>query len=293
MKGGVAAMVYAAEALARAGVDLGGDLLVNTVTDEESTSAGGVATVGHGIRADACVVCEPTGLTVGIACRGSMLPVITVSGRAGHAAAVQPAWVDGGAVSAAEKAGLVLEAVAALRDRWRLTTADHALLPPANVVVTTIAGGQWPVSYADSCQIGCHISYLPRQADSAGYGSLVEREFAAWISDYVSADPWSASHPPTITWGSDAPPAEVGPGEPVVSALAAAAVDVGGGGRVVGADFWHDGATLTNSAGIPAVAYGPGAVANAHSVDEHVPVAELVTAAQTLAVAAMRFCGVA
>ena len=42
MKGGVAAMVIAAESLAEAGVALAGDLVVNTVTDEESTGAGGL-----------------------------------------------------------------------------------------------------------------------------------------------------------------------------------------------------------------------------------------------------------
>ena len=42
MKGGVAAMVFAAETLARLGVRLDGDLVVNTVTEEESTGAGGL-----------------------------------------------------------------------------------------------------------------------------------------------------------------------------------------------------------------------------------------------------------
>ena len=45
MKGGVAAMVFAAEVLARLGIRLRGDLVVNTVTDEESSGAGGLAAV--------------------------------------------------------------------------------------------------------------------------------------------------------------------------------------------------------------------------------------------------------
>ncbi|MDX6520652.1 MAG: acetylornithine deacetylase, partial [Gaiellales bacterium] len=45
MKGGIACMVFAAEVLARLGLRLGGDLLVNTVTDEESSGAGGLAAV--------------------------------------------------------------------------------------------------------------------------------------------------------------------------------------------------------------------------------------------------------
>ena len=43
MKGGIGSMVFAAETLARLGVRLGGDLVVCTNTDEESSGAGGIA----------------------------------------------------------------------------------------------------------------------------------------------------------------------------------------------------------------------------------------------------------
>ena len=45
MKGGVACMVLAAEALAALGIRLAGDLIVATNTDEESSGAGGLALV--------------------------------------------------------------------------------------------------------------------------------------------------------------------------------------------------------------------------------------------------------
>ena len=61
MKGGVAAMVFAAELLAQQGVRLAGELIVNTITDEESSGAGGIACARRGVRADAGIVPEPTG----------------------------------------------------------------------------------------------------------------------------------------------------------------------------------------------------------------------------------------
>ena len=64
MKGGIAAMVFAVEALASNGVVLAGDVLVATNTDEESSGAGGTALVEHGLRADAGIVTEPTGFDV-------------------------------------------------------------------------------------------------------------------------------------------------------------------------------------------------------------------------------------
>ena len=55
MKGGIAAMVVAAEAVAAAG-GLAGDLLVCTNTDEESSGVGGLACARHGVAADFAIV---------------------------------------------------------------------------------------------------------------------------------------------------------------------------------------------------------------------------------------------
>jgi acetylornithine deacetylase len=290
MKGGVACMVHAAEVLARCGVRLGGDLLVSAVTDEESTSAGGVATLAHGVRADACIVAEPSALQIGIACRGSLMPSIRVRGRAGHAAAIQPHWRHGGAVSATEKAARVIDAVVALREMWRDDPDQrHPFLPPGKAMVTRLEGGQWPVSYADWCRIDCHISYLPGRADADGYGRAVEREFTDWVHRYTAADPWLAEHPPEVSWSIDVPPSEVSPDEPVVRVLQAVLADLGRPAPLFGTGYWNDGASFTR-AGIPSVVFGPGHVAVAHSVDEHVPVDHLIAATQTLALTAMRFC---
>src|SRR2546423_12619713 len=89
MKGGVACMVYAAEVLQRLGIRLRGDLIVNTVTDEESSGAGGLAAVRHGVRADAGIVTEPTAFDLWTCCRGSLSPTISVEGRPRHAQMAQ------------------------------------------------------------------------------------------------------------------------------------------------------------------------------------------------------------
>ena len=85
-------MVFAAEALAALGIRLAGDLVVCTVTEEESTGAGGLAAVVHGVRADAGIVLEPSGHEICIACRGSVIPTITVlSGDRATPASLSPA----------------------------------------------------------------------------------------------------------------------------------------------------------------------------------------------------------
>ena len=74
MKGGVAAMMSAARILHEMDVTLKGDLIVETVPDEEFAGANGtVAARARGYTADAAVVGEPTGLRVVAAQRGFRL----------------------------------------------------------------------------------------------------------------------------------------------------------------------------------------------------------------------------
>jgi acetylornithine deacetylase len=291
MKGGVACMVLAAEVLAELGVRLAGDLIVNTVTDEESTGAGGLVSA-RTLSADGAIVPEPTGLAAWIACRGSLLSRITVEGRAGHAGIARRHPDEGGAVNAIEKAAYLIEAIRRLREEWALRP-PHPLLSPADCVPTMVAGGQWLVSYPASCRLDCHIEFLPRADGQDGdVGVTVQREFEDWIMRAASADPWLRAHPPCVEWLAGAvPPAEISPEEPVVAALQGAQGDLGRMARLGGLDNWHDGATLIVEAGIPAVCYGPGDVHLAHGADERVPIADLVGCAQGIALTALRFCG--
>jgi acetylornithine deacetylase len=300
MKGGIAAMVFAVETLSWLGVSLDGDLLVATNTDEESSGAGGTALVEHGLRADAGVVTEPTGFQTWIACRGSDYGVVRVPGRTGHAEVRQPDWRLGGAVNAIEKAALVLGAITSLRSEWSARPEyAHPLLSPPSLLPTLARAGEWAVSYPASCELTIAVMYLPSQADATGWGSQVRREVEQWITVETSTDDWLREHPPVIEWWPNpVMPFEISPDEPIVSVMQGATADVGRPGRLGGLDSWYDGATLTQLAGIPSIGYGPpgfdpDGVSVAHMIDEFVPIDGLVASAQGLAVAAMRFCGVA
>jgi acetylornithine deacetylase len=300
MKGGVAAMTFAAQALARAGVSLAGDLIVATNTDEESSGAGGTALVRRGLRADAGIVTEPTDFRTWIACRGSEYGVIRVPGRPGHAEVRHPDWRHGGAVNAIEKAAVVLEAIASLRGRWAAEdTFSHPVLSAPSLLPTVVSGGEWPVTYPSSCDLTIAVMYLPVQADDSGWGSSVREEVQAWILRECARDDWLAEHPPTFTWWTNGVmPMEIPDSELVVATMLQASADLGLRRELGGLDSWYDGATYTLLGGIPSIGYGPpgfdpdGATV-AHTIDEYVPVDGLVACAQALAVAAMRFCGVA
>ncbi|MGH2915951.1 MAG: ArgE/DapE family deacylase [Solirubrobacteraceae bacterium] len=292
MKGGVAAMVFAAEMLATMGVALRGELIVNTVTDEESTAAGALACAGRGLRADAAIVPEPTELALWPGTRGSLMPEIDVPGRAGHAGFPYAEDAQDAPVNAIEKAQIVLAALRELRDEWsERPELRGSPLQPGTIVPIAIDAGQWIVSYPASATLRCHVQYLPEQADADGTGERVRREIERRVAAAACTDPWLAAHPPRFTWHGDVPPSLVDREQPICQTTLDAMASLGLGRRIASRTTWFDGATYCRF-GTPAIAFGPGSIAQAHAVDEYVPVQELVRAAQVLAVAAIRFCGV-
>ncbi len=73
MKGGVACYLHALRCVVECGLELAGDLLVETVVDEEFGGANGtLACRLRGYQADGAVLPEPTGMTVCHATRGGI-----------------------------------------------------------------------------------------------------------------------------------------------------------------------------------------------------------------------------
>ena len=227
--------------------------------------------------------------------------MIRVPGRPGHAEVRQPDWRDGGAVNAIEKAVVVLDAIDSLRREWAARADSSTRTCRAPSLLPTMArAGEWPVTYPASCELTIAVMYLPGAGRRARLG--VERARARSRSGSRARprrDDWLAEHPPAIEWWPNAVmPLEIPESEPIVATMLEASADVGRRRGSAGLDSWYDGATLTQLAGIPSIGYGPpgfdpDGVSVAHMVDEYVPVDGLVGCAQALAVAAMRFCGLA
>ena len=290
MKGGVAAMVLAAETLADLGIALNGDLVVNTVTDEEWNGAGGLASVAHGVRADAGLVPEATGFEAWVACRGILNPTVTVRGRAGHAEAPQAPWRDGGAVNAIDKAELILAGARRLNEDWgRRPELRHPLLAPGSLIATVIAGGEWWVTIPAQCQVTFDVTYLRAQAEADGYGGAVQQEIERSILAAAQEDDWLAEHPPVFTWATDLPPAEIASDHEIVAVAMSAAEAVGRPTGIGALHSWHDAATFTRC-GVPTISFGPSG-AGMHAPNEYVVVDDLVACSQAYALAALRFMG--
>ncbi len=294
MKGGIGGMLFALEALGRLGVRLAGDVVFCTDTDEESSGAGAYACAARGVRADAGLCAEPTGFDVWVACRGGVNPVVRTIGRTGHAEMHHPDWRHGGPVNAIEKMNVVLDAMRELREEWRHRPEHrHPYLHVPDILPTVIKGGEWMVTYPSSCEAVLSVQYMPGRVDEDGTGQAVFDEVEAYVNGAVAArDDWLAEHPPTWEWPCDIVPAEVPDDHPIVGETLAVGAALGRPGRISGLDSWHDAAVFTRVAGTPTVSFGPGDLARAHTIDECVPVNDLVDHAAAVALMLLRWCGV-
>ncbi len=282
MKGGLAAMLHALSCAQEAGVDVTTPLVFESVPDEEQTSMGTLACCERGIRADAGIIPEPTGLQVLVACRGSFSGKIIVEGRAGHSEMAQPPWQEGGAVNAIMKAVRVLEGLEALNASWQADPKRrHRYLDPDTIVPTMIRGGEWEVMHPERVEITFTSDFVPSTKDIRG-------EIQGLLDSIARRDPWMREHPPRI----DAPgflyAGEVREDEPIVAAASSALEDLGIPPRLAGFGSLTDMVHLVNRAMVPTISIGPSPRA-AHAADEQVSIDELIATAKALGLIILRW----
>ena len=292
MKGGVGAALFALEALHACGVRLAGDVVFETVPDEETCAMGTVAAIARGYRADAGLVPEPTRLSLWIATRGLLHGTLTVEGRSAHAEMNQPHWRDGGGVNAIQKAAALLAGLDRLNADWAdREDKRHPLLGTPSVSPTIVRGGSFISNVPERCDVALNATYLPGNSDGSGYGSIPRSEIEEAVAAVAGADDWLAEHAPTWSWYTDYPPSEIDPGSPIVAVAQEAGRDLGVDVRPEGIDTTYDGALLTLFADTPSPAFGAGDLSRAHAPDEWVGIDEL--GAKLYARATSLWCGVA
>src|SRR4051812_10582589 len=157
MKGGVAAMMSAAAAVAQRGLRAG-RLIVAAVVDEEHSSIGADALV-QTWRADAAIVTEPTDLAIAIGHKGFAWVEVTVEGRAAHGS--RPA--DG--MDAILRLGRVLCRLEAL-DRTLQRQAPHPLMGTGSLHASFVEGGRELSSYPDRATLQMERRPLPGELES-------------------------------------------------------------------------------------------------------------------------------
>jgi acetylornithine deacetylase len=271
MKGGVAALLMAARD-AVAG-DFNGTLVVALTADEEEAGVGCRQLVGDGLRADAAIVCEPTGLAIAPAHKGFAWIRVDFRGQAAHGSRPERG------VDAIRHAGRFLARLDEI-EATLMRRKPHPLLGHGSIHAGTIEGGTAPSVYPSSCRLVLERRTLPGEK-AAAVRSEIDYLLAQLRSDVPSLD--AELDVVLLRDGS-----EVARDHEAVRTMEAALESVGVEPRLVGMTAWVE-AVCFNQAGTPAFCFGPGRIEDAHSTDESVAVAELEAAHRALTAFIARF----
>jgi acetylornithine deacetylase len=280
MKSGIALQLFLARLIHDLDIPLAGDLIVQSVIEEECTGNGALAAS----RRDAALVTEATGGGFPYAHMGLIWFHVTVPGRAAHAGNAP----DG--VNAIVKMYPVIHALLDFERRLNETIhpAYANVAHPVNLVIGVIRGGDWPSMVPGACEIHCRLSFFP---------GVTVPEIRAQLEEAIRAgaaqDDWLRAHPPTVTYDGFQTSGIVAPLDtPFVASLRSWKEQVTGKElRPVAI------AALTDMryfafAGMPAAVYGA-AGGNAHAADEWLDLTSLVPTAKVIGGLLLDWCGVA
>ncbi|MBJ7599691.1 MAG: acetylornithine deacetylase [Candidatus Nephthysia bennettiae] len=271
MKGGLAAMLFAAAALAAEG-PFPGRLLLAALADEEGLMLGVKDFVarGHAAGVAAVVVCEPEGGEVCVAQKGALRLGVEARGRMAHGA-----MPDQG-LNPIPRLAAFAASCPQLQDELQGLSGRHELLGLPYITPTVIRAGS-----PDQLNVIPEQAWLGldvRTTPAVDHDQLVRRLRAACGEGL------------TLSVIEDRPSTETPADHPVVQAVAEAHRRVHGSTpRLGGVPGATDGTILFRDAGLPIVTYGPGGKWIAHQVDEYVEVEELVQAAEVYQEAARLF----
>ena len=285
MKAGLAAGVFALQALRQMGFSPAGDVLFESVIGEESGGVGTLTTIVRGFSADAAVIMEPTRLRVCPVHSGALSFRLRVTGRAIHAS------MKRFGVSAIEKFQAIFAALEEL-DRSRHAGYANPLFEfkqnVAPICVGTLAAGDWPSTVPEELVAEGRFGVFPGESVAAARAALV-----GCLDQVISKDEWLTAHPPTLEWfEGQFEPGDTSVNDPIIHFLSDAHERVLGDRPILqGVPYGSDLRLFTIYGKIPAVLYGPGDVAYAHTVEEHVVLDEVVSCATILALLIVDWCG--
>ena len=299
MKGGLASVIMAAEAVRQSGVRLKGDLVVACVVGETQGGEGTHFLMESGFRTDMAVVAEPFGVGNLVTVHSGIVHLaIHTYGVTGHIRQPQ------GTVNAVEKMTKVIDALGRVKFTYQ-PRADMPDLPKLNV--GSVIGGLGqdyilvePPYIPDLCTIIVDVHFVPGQTVE-GIVTDIRRVL----------DPLQAGDP-ELSYEIEIPPPESFKGRrrlvmdpldvprdaEIVQAVARSHREVTGVppkaiGAVLPFSYTANDTCHLWNAGIPCLLYGPAVVRGGDGEDDScVIISEMVQCTKVLALTALDVCGV-
>jgi acetylornithine deacetylase len=291
MKGGLVASFGVAMALKKSGARLGGDLLCESVVDEEFAGGGGtLAGRLRGDCADACAIAEGTNHEVVRATRGGHFFDLVC--RAGDPMAY---FSKDEVVSPAIPTGRLLGWIDSWVERRRHVERGEtyrSFADPAPVQVLALEANRFdpdiPWSVPLLSRVRVYFQFLPHEDVPA-----VVAEIEDSLRAFCAADPFFHRHPVAVERLVDPPLLghELAADHPWTRCLHGAAKSVLGKATPLSASEWPcDAFLFQREFGIPTLLFGPRG-AGSHNANEHVELASVQRTAEVYLAAALEWCG--
>jgi succinyl-diaminopimelate desuccinylase len=293
MKAGIAAAVFAMDAIARAGIELPGAVEISGTVDEESGGFAGVAYLARvgrlaAARTDFVIIPEPLNVDrICVGHRGVYWFELTARGRIAHGS--MPFL----GVSAIEGMNDVIAAIRRdLKPKLRQRITAMPVVPEearhATININGIDGGQ----AVDGIQTPCVADRCRAVFDRR---FLLEERFEevhAEIAELIQRTLGNVDYEVRDLMVVD--PVRTPDGSPLVRALDRAIDRVlGTKPRLVASPGTYDHKHVARIAGVRhCVAYGPGELELAHQPDESCSIADLLNATKVLALATLDLMGI-
>ena len=292
MKGGIGINLFIVEAVEKMGLPLAGDLIFESVVDEEFGGVNGtLAGRLRGFNGDATVITEPSFLKICAGHRGGRTAHITLKAPGGI---LQEGKLLAGVL---DQLTHFLNALKDFAEHRRRVAPQHALFDPSEdpvpVSITKVFTSPWgtqePIAIPETCKLEMYWQLMPGESQAA-----VEQEFFDWLDRMIAAAPDLFPSRPEVSFPIRWLPGSAIPATaPLVLTLSACAGKVLGYQPPVGGfEGPCDMYVFHQGFGIPAVVWGP-CGGNTHGADEYLEIDSAVAVAQSLLLFVYEWCGVA
>ncbi|WP_066149175.1 peptidase [Halalkalibacter krulwichiae] len=284
MKGGNVALLLAIQAIQALNIKLKGDVIFESVIEEESGGTGTLAAILKGYKADAALIPEPTNMKIFPKQQGSIWFRLTVKGRSAHGGT----RYEG--VSAIEKSMLVMEHIKLLEQKRnkRINDPLYKSIPiPIPINIGKINGGDWPSSVCDSVIIEGRLGISPEETMEAA-----KNEMENWLKDISKLDSWFSDYPIKLEWfGARWVPGSIDNDHPLVALIQKNYQSVLNENPIIEASPWGtDGGLLTEAGCTPSIIFGPGVTEKAHFPNEYIELDRVFEAAEIIALTLIDWC---
>ncbi|MFE4543534.1 ArgE/DapE family deacylase [Arthrobacter sp. NPDC056727] len=172
MKAGLAANLFAFDAVRTAGLEPAGRIHFQSVVEEECTGNGSLAALLRGYRADAVIIPEPEEDMLVRANVGVLWFKVRVTGNPTHPREM------GSGFNAIDAAYTAMTALREVEEKWNADRGSHPyfenLEHPINFNFGGIAGGDWPSSVPAWCEFDVRAAIYPGISADAAWAELTE-----------------------------------------------------------------------------------------------------------------------